>query len=186
MKLLRWTALAATAIALVACDNAPTTPDNLQASFDEIDPVVVTFAATQGLPGGPFGERGGAPFMAGMPFGRAPASASNGRGPGAALPDELKLTVEQKAQITVLVTAFRAANTDDIAAMKAAHTAARTARQGGASRDDVKTILEGAKPAAERVRAAAAALRTAIQGVLTQAQREWLEAHRPEHPPRTP
>jgi len=42
------------------------------------------------------------------------------------------------------------------------------------------------KPAAERVRAAGAALREAIRNVLTPAQRAWLDAHKPDRPPRTP
>lgn len=186
MKLLKWTAVAASVLAVAACENGPTTPEGLQASFDEVDPIVVTFAATQGLPGGPFGASGGSPFMAGMPFAGGPSRAMGGRGPGAPLPDELKLTDEQKTSIQALVTAFRDANADDIAAMRTAHQAARDARKAGQTREEVKAILEGAKPAAERVHAAAAALRTAIQGILTAEQSAWLEAHKPDRPPRTP
>lgn len=186
MKLLKWTAVAASAFVLAACENAPTGPDSLQASFDEVDPIVVTFAATQGLPGGPFGARDGAPFLAGMPFAGGPSAAKNGRGPGAPLPDDLKLTDEQRAQIQALTLAFVAANAADLATMRTAHQSARDARKAGQTREEIKTLLEGAKPAAQRVRAAAAALRTAIQAVLTAEQRAWLDAHKPDRPPRTP
>ena len=186
MKLPRWTVVAASAFAVAACENAPTMSDNMQASFDEVDPVVMTFAATQGLPGGPFGAHDGAPFMAGMPFAGGPSRAMRGRGPGAPFPDSLKLTTEQQAAIVALVTAFHAANADDIAAMRAAHQAARDARRAGQTREEVRAILEAAKPAAERVRGAAVALRTAIQAILTAEQRAWLDAHRPDRPPRTP
>lgn len=178
--------MAAVAMFVAACDRAPTTPDTLQASLDAVDPVVVTFGATQGLPGGPFGDRNGLPFMGSMPFGGGPAAAAKGRGPGAPLPDSLRLTDAQKAQIQALVAAFVAANAADIATMKGAHDAARDALKAGATRDEVKAILEAAKPAADRVRAAAEALRTAIAAVLTPAQRAWIDAHRPDRPPRTP
>jgi Spy/CpxP family protein refolding chaperone len=184
MKFLRWTPLVAGAVFALACSE-PTGP-NMNDSIDAIDPVVVTFAATQGLPGGPIGEHNGPPFMGGMPFAGAPMSGAHGRGPGAAFPDSLKLTDSQKAQIEVLVAAFTAANATDLAAMKAAHQAARAAHRAGKSREEIKAILDAAKPAADRVRTAADALRTAIGNVLTAAQRAWLEAHKPDRPPRTP
>ncbi|MEA3245426.1 MAG: Spy/CpxP family protein refolding chaperone [Gemmatimonadota bacterium] len=186
MQASRLMAVAAGALVFAACDRAPTTPDQLQASLDAVDPVVVTFGATQGLPGGPFGDRNGPPFMGGMPFGGAPAAAADARGPGAPLPDSLRLTEAQKAQIQALVAAFVAANAADLATMKAAHDAARDAIKAGATRDEVRAILEAAKPAADRVRAAAEALRTAIAAVLTPAQRAWIDAHKPDRPPRTP
>jgi Spy/CpxP family protein refolding chaperone len=180
----RWTPLLATAALVVACME-PTGP-SLNQSFDEVDPVVVTFAATQGLPGGPIGVHNGPPFMGGMPFAGAPGSAANGRGPGAAFPDSIKLSDAQKAQIQTLIEAFHTANAADLDAMKAAHQAARAARQAGKSREEIKAILDAAKPAADRVRAAGESLRTAIGNVLTASQRAWLEAHKPDRPPRTP
>ncbi|MBM4194822.1 MAG: hypothetical protein FJ202_10650 [Gemmatimonadetes bacterium] len=178
--------VAATAALVTACDLGPTASDNLQDQFDLVDPVVATFNATQGLPGGPVGERGGPPFMGGMPFVGAPSSAADGRGPGAAFPDSIKLSDAQKAQIQALVTAFQTANKADLDAMKAARDEAQAARKAGKPRDEVKAILEKAKANAERVRAAGASLRTAIGNVLTAAQRAWLEAHKPSRPPRTP
>jgi Spy/CpxP family protein refolding chaperone len=185
MKQLRWTtAIAGFALAVAACNES--TAPNLDESIDLVDPVVVTFAATQGLPGGPIGEKGGAPFMGGMAFGGAPRTPADGRGPGAAFPDSIKLTAEQKTQIQALVAAFAAANAADIAAMHAAHRAARDAHRAGKSREEIKAILDAAKPAADRVRTNADALRAAIGNVLTPLQRAWLDAHKPSHPPRTP
>lgn len=186
MRLLGWTTVVAGAMAIAACDSGPTAPDGIQASLDEVDPVVVTFGATQGLPGGPFGVRDGPPFMGGMPFAGAPTSAANGRGPGAAFPDNIKLTAAQKTQIEALVSAYQAANAADLATMRAAHAAARAAHKVGKTRAEVKAILDAVKPAADRVKAAADALRTAIRAVLTPAQRAWLDAHKPDRPPRTP
>lgn len=187
MKFTKLTAVVLGAVAFAAaCDVGPTRPDNLQSSFDAVDPVVATFSASQGLPGGPFDGQGRPPFMGGMPFAGAPMGAANGQGPGAALPDNLKLSDAQKAQIEALVTAFQAANKTDLDAMKAAMVAARAAKQAGKTHDEVKAILETAKAAAERVRAKGEALRAAINNVLTAAQRAWLEAHKPDHPPRTP
>ena len=186
MKLLKFTTLVGVVAFAAACDRGVTDPNSVQAEFDAVDPVVVTFAASQGLPGGPFGENGGPPFMAGMPFAGAPGSAANGHGPGAALPDSIKLTDAQKAQIQALVTAFQTANKADLDAMKAAHQAAMAARKAGKTHDEVKAILDAAKPAADRVRAAAEALHAAINAVLTPLQRTWLEQHKPDHPPRTP
>lgn len=185
-RMTSWTmALGAVAV-IAACESGPTTPANLEASLDEVDPVVVTFSATQGLPGGPIGERGGAPFMGGMPFTGAPASAADGRGPGAAFPDSIRLTEAQRTQIQALVAAFATANAADLATMRSARDAARQAIRDGKSRDEVRAILEAARPAADRVRAAAEALRASIRALLTPLQQAWLDAHRPDRPPRTP
>jgi Spy/CpxP family protein refolding chaperone len=184
MKRFRWFPSVAVAAFALGCTE-PTRP-GLNDEIAAIDPVVVTFAATQGLPGGPIGQHNGPPFMGGLHFTGAPGSAANGRGPGAAFPDSLKLSDAQKAQIEALVSAFTTANAADLAAMKAAHEAARAARLAGKSREEIKAILDAAKPAADRVHTAAQALRTAIQNVLTAAQRAWLDAHRPDRPPRTP
>lgn len=189
MKTLRWIAVAGAVVAVAACDRSPTSPATanvMQASLDAVDPIVVTFGATQGLPGGPFGEHGGMPFMGGMPFGGGPMGAADGRGPGAALPDSLRLTEAQKVQIRSLIAAFVAANAADIAALKAAHDAARDAIKAGRTRDEVHAILDAVKPNAERLRAAAQALHTAIAAVLTAEQRAWIESHKPDRPPRTP
>lgn len=172
--------------ALVACDRGPTNPNNLQSSFDAVDPVVATFTVSQGLPGGPVGDKVGPPFMGGMPFGGAPLGAADGRGPGATFPDSIKLSDAQKSQIQALVTAFQTANKTDLDAMKAAMDAAHAAMRAGKTHDEVKAILETAKAAADRVHAKGESLRASIDNVLTALQRAWLAAHKPDHPPRTP
>jgi Spy/CpxP family protein refolding chaperone len=187
MKILRLTTVVVGVVAFAtACDIGPTRPDNLVSSFDAVDPVVATFSASQGMPGEPFGEQGRPPFMGGMPFAGAPRAAADGRGPGAAFPDSIKLTDAQKTQIEALVAAFQAANKTDLDAMKAAMDAARAAMKAGKSRDEVKAILAGAKAAADRVHAKGETLRAAIDAALTASQRAWLAAHKPDHPPRTP
>ncbi len=82
-----------------------------------------------------------------------------------------KLTDEQKAQIKALVTAFRTANQSDLDAVRAAMRQAREARKNGASKDQIRSILEGVKLNLERLRPARAELRTQIQAVLTPEQK---------------
>jgi Spy/CpxP family protein refolding chaperone len=77
------------------------------------------------------------------------------------------LTDGQKTQIKALVTAFRQANQADLETVKKAMLQARDARKGGASKDQVKAILEGVKPAADRLKTAREKLRTDVQAVLT-------------------
>lgn len=187
MKLFKlMTVVSGAAVLAAGCDVWPTRPDTMQAEFDMMDPVVATFSASQGLPGGPFSAVGALPFMGGMAFAGGPMGAATGKGPGAALPDNLKLTEAQRTAIQALVTAFHTANAADIAVMKAAHIAARQAHKAGKTRDEIRAILAAAKPTADRVHAAAAALRTAIHALLTAEQRAWLDAHKPDRPPRTP
>lgn len=189
MKSLRWIAAASAVAGLAACSHSPTAPvteASMQASLDAVDPVVITFNATHGLPGSPFGVRGGVPFMGGMACGCGPMAPADGRGPGAPLPDSLRLSDAQKAQIQALVVAFMTANAADIATLQATFDAARRAIRSGASRDSVRAILDAAKPVADRLRAAADALHAAIAAVLTDAQRAWIAAHMPDGPARTP
>ena len=186
MKLVRLAIFASAALVAISCDRHPSAPDSTLALLDTVDPIVATFNATLGLPGGPIGDAMLPPFLGGMSFSDAPAPAHDGKGPGAPLPDSLKLTAAQKTQIQALVAAFAVANAADLVAMRAAHDAARTAHQAGKTKAEIQAILDGAKAAADRVRANAVALRTAINNVLTPAQQAWLGAHKPDHPPRTP
>ena len=191
MKLKTWTVLAASAVVIAACDSKPTEFDTLQAQFDQVDPVVAIFTSTYGLPDGPFAGAGAMPFMgnftlpAGMGIQR-PGNFGPAAGAGAQLPDSLKLTDAQKTQIRSLMSAFETANAADIAATKAAHMAARAAHRDGRSREEIKALLDAAKPAAERIRVASQALRSAVQNVLTPAQKAWMESHRPTVPFRMP
>ena len=81
------------------------------------------------------------------------------------------LTDAQKTQIKALVTAFRQANQADLETVRKALQEARDARKGGASQDQVKAILQGVKPAADRLKAARQTLSTDVQGVLTADQK---------------
>jgi Spy/CpxP family protein refolding chaperone len=81
------------------------------------------------------------------------------------------LTADQKAQISALVAAFEVSNKADLDAIKAALEKARAAKQSGATREQVKAILDAVQPAMARLAAAQAALRQAIDAVLTAEQR---------------
>lgn len=95
------------------------------------------------------------------------------------LPDELKLTPDQQAKIKALVTAFEAATKADRDAMNAILRQAKDAIVAHKSRDEVKAILDQGTAIRNRLSAAEAALRSAIEAVLTPEQKAWLDAHRP-------
>jgi Spy/CpxP family protein refolding chaperone len=117
-------------------------------------------------------------------LGEQPAQrAYDGRTGDRELPPALQLTTEQRAAITALREAFKAANQADLDAMRAVFEQARAAREGGATREKVRAILEGGRPIGERLRANVRALHDAINAVLTPAQREFLRRNRP-NPPR--
>jgi len=80
------------------------------------------------------------------------------------------LTPEQRAQISGLLAAFQDANQADLDAVKAAFEAARTAERNGASREQIRAILDQARPAMERLRNAQIQLAVSIAAVLTPAQ----------------
>lgn len=80
------------------------------------------------------------------------------------------LTEEQKTQITALIAAFQTANRADLDAIKAVFEQARAAHQAGATREQIATILQQAKPAMERVRAAQLKLDADIRALLTPQQ----------------
>lgn len=81
------------------------------------------------------------------------------------------LTDAQKAQIRALYDAFQAANRTDLDAVKAALEQARAARQSGATAEQVRAILDGAKDAMLRLQAAGDKLREDVAAVLTPEQR---------------
>ena len=80
------------------------------------------------------------------------------------------LTEAQKTQITALIAAFQTANQADLDAIKAVFEEARAAHQAGATREQIAAILQKAKPAMERVRAAEAKLNADIRALLTPEQ----------------
>lgn len=81
------------------------------------------------------------------------------------------LTDAQITEIRGLLVAYEQNNKPDIAAVKAAFEKAREARENGATREQIKAILDAVRPAMERLAAAQAALLKAIDAVLTAEQR---------------
>ena len=110
-----------------------------------------------------------------------PYDGRTGRPP---LPDSLKLTDEQKAEIAALRTTFREAHAEELAALKAIFEEARAARVAGATREEVHAIIAEGRPIAEALRPAVHELHFKILNVFTEAQRAWLFQHRPRRMPR--
>jgi Spy/CpxP family protein refolding chaperone len=98
---------------------------------------------------------------------------------GAQLPDNLRLTVEQKAAIQALHDAFMKATATDVAALRAIEERARAAIRAGKSRDEVRAILEEAAPIRLRLEAAFKKLQADVWAIYTAEQRAWIESHRP-------
>jgi Spy/CpxP family protein refolding chaperone len=166
MKLLRLTPFIVAAVLFAACEKSPTQANSSLALLDSVDQVVLTFNATNGLPSEPF-------------HGSGPGSKGDARGPGAPFPDSLKLTAAQETQIKALRDAFKTANAVDLAALDAIHAKASAAMKAGKSRDEVRAILETAKPILDRLKPKFDALETATQAALTAAQKAWITAHKP-------
>lgn len=101
-------------------------------------------------------------------------------------PEALRLTDAQKAQIKALNEAFREKNKADFEALRAITKEAMTAKKAGKTQEEVRAILEKGKPIRDRLAAAMTALRTAINAVLTEAQKAWLWENAPKHGPRLP
>jgi Spy/CpxP family protein refolding chaperone len=116
----------------------------------------------------------------------SPAAVIDGAGIGASrLPEELKLTTEQKAQIAALHEQFMKDNAAAIAALRQLEEQLRAARRSGATRDQIRAILEKAHPILEQLAAAFKELQDAIWAVYTPAQKEWIESHKPRTCDRT-
>lgn len=97
-----------------------------------------------------------------------------------ALPDDLALTPDQQAKIKALVDAFQAATKADREALNAILREARDAIAAHKSRDEVKAILDRGAAIRARLAAAEAALRAAIEALLTPEQKAWINAHKPQ------
>lgn len=114
-------------------------------------------------------------------FAESMASSVDGGGIGASnLPEELRLTTEQKAAIAALHEAFKAATAADVAALRALEAEARAAHDAGKSREEIHAILVRGVPIVARLAAAFARLQHDIWQVYTPEQRAWIEAHRPK------
>src|SRR5215207_4928183 len=110
----------------------------------------------------------------------SPAASVDAAGIGAAqFPENLRLTVEQKAAIAALHSAFMTATAPDVAALRAIEQELKAAIAAGKPRDEVRAILEKAAPIRARLDAAFEQLRAGIWAVYTAEQRAWIESHRP-------
>lgn len=81
------------------------------------------------------------------------------------------LSDAQKAQMRALESAFQTANQADIDAVRAAFEQVRAAVVAGKSRDEIQSILNGIKPAIERLESARRNLRAQLEAVLTPEQK---------------
>ncbi len=79
---------------------------------------------------------------------------------------ERRLTEEQKKCVQDAIEAFRDANKDVLDALKAIHEKAREAKAAGATREEIRRILEQAQPLLERLREAHQALHEKIRACL--------------------
>lgn len=90
------------------------------------------------------------------------------------LPDSLRLSADQKAMITALHDAYKAANKADFDALKAIEAELKAARKAGKPRADIDAILKKAEPIVARLRAAFAKLQVEIKKLYTPAQLAWI------------
>lgn len=108
------------------------------------------------------------------------AAEIDGAGIGAArLPDELKLTPDQKAEIAALHEDFIQDHADEVAALRDLERQLRDLRRAGGSRDEARALLAQAHAILEKLADDFAELQEAIWSVYTPEQRAWIEAHRP-------
>lgn len=156
----------AAALLLGACDLLPT-GNNQVALADDYALVM-------------FGEAGAS--LEGMLGPQAPQHVTDGRSGRRPLPDSLALTATQQEAIAALKAAFKTANAEPLAQLKAIFDEAKAARQAGKTREEVRAILEQARPIRDALKPAMEALHTAIRAVFTDAQRAWLDANRPPMP----
>ena len=156
-------AVAAAGLALAACSDSPTQP-----SGNEDDYSLEMFGQSGAALEGTLGPQGGRPF--------------DGRSGAPRLPEALALTAEQQAEIAALRDAFKAAHQTEIDALHAIFEEAHDARDNGATREEVRAILEEGRTIGESLRDDVQALHEAIRDVLTDEQQAWLESHRPAAP----
>jgi hypothetical protein len=90
------------------------------------------------------------------------------------LPASLALSAAQREQIAALQAKYTQETAADSAAYAAIVTQALAARAAGATSEAINAIMAPALAIEQRLAAARAALNTALEAVLTPAQREWL------------
>jgi Spy/CpxP family protein refolding chaperone len=99
---------------------------------------------------------------------------------GARLPDDLRLTAEQKAAIAALHEAFMQENADEVAALRQIEQQIKQLRRSGGSRAEIHALHEQARPILEGLADEFAALQEAIWAIYTPEQRAWIESHKPK------
>lgn len=156
-------------LGLAACDTAPT--DALGESALSDDYALAMFGEAGSALEGTMGPQAGP-----RPF--------DGRSGRPELPDALKLTDEQKSEMQALREAFRLEHAEALDALRAIFDEARTARQNGATREEVRAILAEGRDIAVALRPFVHELHHALWDVLTEAQQAWIRAHRPRRFPR--
>jgi Spy/CpxP family protein refolding chaperone len=95
------------------------------------------------------------------------------------LPDNLKLSDSQRAQIKSLVSSFRTGHRDDLKSLAASMKQVRAARLAGQTTDQRRALFAQTAPARQRLIAAGKQLTIDVQQVLTADQRSWLASHHP-------
>ena len=145
-----------TALSLAACSDTTTTPDRSDLSLLDAGAFGTAFTSAGGYDAETYQNR-----------------LLN------ALPDELKLTSEQKAQIKSLIQEFQQATRADREALMAILRSARDAREAHKSRAEVEAILRQGAEIHHRLSLAEAELKAGIDAVLTPEQRAWIAAHSP-------
>ena len=100
------------------------------------------------------------------------------------LPPALALTQAQFEAIKALKNAFHAEHETQLQTLHSIFEQARTARQAGATREQIRVILEQGRPIAQSLREPIMQLHLAIFAILSPEQKAWLIAHRPPMPTR--
>ena len=95
---------------------------------------------------------------------------------GSELPENLKLTAEQKARIQALHEAFQADNAASLAALKTIEHELRAALTARKDRAAIAAILAKAMPIVARLSAALASLQRDIWNVYTAEQQAWISS----------
>jgi Spy/CpxP family protein refolding chaperone len=149
------------ALLLAACDESVTGSTAVTDDF-----ALVMFGAEGEALEGTMGPQGPQPF--------------DGRSIRPLLPDSLALSDDQRAQMLALRMAFRAEHEAQLDSLRTIFQQARQARLTGASREEVLAILQTGRPIAQALRPEVQALHQALRAVLTDAQRAWLDANRPQ------
>jgi hypothetical protein len=161
--------LAATLV-LAACKDSPTSTTSAVNAVDEDYALVM------------FGEAGSAleGMMGTQPLNGQPFDGRSYRRP---FPDSIALSQVQIDSIEALRQDFRDAHQAELDSLRTIFTAARAAREAGATREEVRAILVQARPIALAIRVDLVDLHYAIWSVFTDAQKLWIVSHRPRRMP---